>query len=486
MTVVPVILSGGAGSRLWPLSRESLPKQFLSLGGSHSLVQETALRVSGAGFAAPLVVAAADHRFMVAEQLAQVGITPRAVVLEPMGRNTAPAIAAAALMLVAEQADAVMLILPADHVIRDVAAFHQAVERGLDAVKRNKLVLFGIRPDHAATGYGYIHMGQPLPSLAGVFGVSAFVEKPDRQSAAAYLEAGDYVWNSGMFLMSAAQVIDELARHAPEVLAGARAALAKASRDPDFVRLDAEGFGRCPSISIDYAVMESTDQAAVAPAEMGWTDVGAWSAVWGLGEPGADGNVVRGDVAQVGSRNSYLHSDGPLVAAVGVDDLVVVATADAVLVAHRSADQHVKPLLDLLKSKGHPAATGHVRCYRPWGWYETIDAGERFQVKRITVNPGQKLSLQKHLHRSEHWVVVSGSAMVTVGETRQLMRENESVYIPVGEVHRLENPGKLPLSLIEVQTGVYLGEDDIIRLEDDYAREAKPEPSAALARASEA
>ncbi|MCR5879496.1 mannose-1-phosphate guanylyltransferase/mannose-6-phosphate isomerase [Phenylobacterium sp. J367] len=467
--IFPVILSGGSGSRLWPLSRESYPKQLLPLMGQRTMLQETALRVADpARFHPVTVVANAEHRFVIAEQLREAGARPPTIVLEPMARNTAPAVATAALIAEGQDPEALILVMPADHVIPDAAAFNAAVDAGLPAAAAGALVLFGIQPDSPATGYGYIQGGEALGGAART--VSAFVEKPDLATAEGYLARGDYYWNSGIFLLPARAVLAEMEAHAPGVLAAARAALAAASRDLDFLRLDAEAFAASPSISIDYAVMERTKRAAVVPSTFVWSDVGAWGALWQLADRDGDQNVEIGDTLAENTKGSYLRSEGPLIAAVGVEDLIVIATPDAVLVASRHADQDVKKVVERLKASNHDTATQTRRVYRPWGWYEGLHAGDRFQVKRLTVNPGGKLSLQKHFHRAEHWVVVNGTAEVHVDGVHKLIGENESVYIPLGAQHRLANPGKVPLNLIEVQSGAYLGEDDIVRFEDVYAR----------------
>jgi mannose-1-phosphate guanylyltransferase/mannose-1-phosphate guanylyltransferase/mannose-6-phosphate isomerase len=467
--IFPVILSGGSGSRLWPLSRESYPKQLLPLAGARTLLQETALRVADpARFHPVTVVANAEHRFVIAEQLREIGQARPTLALEPAARNTAPAVAAAALIAERQDPEALILVMPADHAVPDKAGFLAAVETAAAAAAAGALALFGVQPQGPATGYGYILAGEPVG--AGVRRVAAFVEKPDLATAERYLADGRYSWNSGIFLLHAGTVIAELEAHAPQVLAAARAALAAARQDMDFLRLDPDAFAASPSISIDYAVMEKTDRAVVVPSTFAWSDVGAWSALWELAPRDAAGNVEIGDTLAEDTRGSYLRSEGPLIATVGVRDLIVVATPDAVLVADRSRDQDVKRVVERLRATGHVTAIQTRRVYRPWGWYEGIESGERFQVKRITVNPGGKLSLQKHFHRAEHWVVVNGAAEVEVdGETR-LLGENESVYIPLGAKHRLANPGKVPLNLIEVQSGPYLGEDDIVRFEDVYAR----------------
>ncbi len=467
----PVLLSGGAGSRLWPLSRETYPKQLLMLNGEDTMLQEAAVRATDATRFAPLVVVAnTEHRFVIAEQLRAKKINDARIVLEPEGRNTAMATAVAALIASDRDPDALMLLMPADHIISDRAAFLRAVDAGAAAARAGRLVLFGVTPTEPATGYGYIQRGAALDGAPGVADVAGFVEKPSLSIAEDYLRAGDYAWNSGIFLLNCRTFIAELERHAPDVLASARRSIADATEDMDFLRLSPAAFASAPSISIDYAVMEKTDKAAVVEAGFAWTDVGSWSALWSLGDKDAQGNVRVGDAYALSSSNCYLRSEGPAIAAYGVDDLIVIATPDAVLVLPKHQDQQVKALVDLLKKEGVASATQTPRNYRPWGFYQSIEAGDRFQVKRITVNPGAKLSLQKHFHRAEHWVVVNGTALVTRDEEKILLRENESVFLPLGCVHRLESPGKLPLNLIEVQSGPYLGEDDIVRFEDVYAR----------------
>ncbi len=465
----PVILSGGSGTRLWPLSRAALPKQLLPLASERSLFQDTVQRlVALSGAAPPLVVCNEDHRFLIAEQLCEIGAEHQGILLEPMGRNTAPAIAVAAQRLAAQDQEACMLVLPADHLIADTEAFAQAVARGVAAARQGRLVTFGILPRQAETGYGYIRQGKDLGG--GIREVAAFVEKPDAATARAYADSREYFWNSGMFLFRARDYLDELARLRPDILAACRAALATAQEDLDFVRLGKAAFAACPADSIDYAVMEHTDKAALVPVDMGWNDIGAWSALWEVGAKDAAGNVVRGDVMVEEGRNNYLRAESRLLAALGVDDLVVVETPDAVLVARRDRAQDVKILVEKLKSGGRDEHVYHTRVHRPWGWYEGIDAGERFQVKRIMVKPGEKLSLQMHHHRAEHWIVVSGTAKVTRNGEEVLLTENQSTYIPLGASHRLENPGRIPLHMIEVQSGAYLGEDDIVRFEDVYKR----------------
>ena len=475
--MIPVILSGGSGTRLWPLSRQAYPKQFLALAGEDTMLQATWLRVAELASAAPLVVANEDHRFMVAEQLRQVGCTPAAIVLEPVGRNTAPAIAVAALQATADGADPLLLVLPSDHVIADAAGFRAAVAAATPAAQAGKLVTFGIVPTAAETGYGYIKAAsdESTPTTtaqtqgaraSAVRQVAGFVEKPDAATAAQYLASGQYFWNSGMFLFQASRYLAELERHAPAMLAACRAAFEGAKRDTDFVRLDKAAFAACPSDSIDYAVMEKTADAAVLPIDVGWNDVGSWSALWEVAQQDGDGNTHHGDVIALDCRDTLAWGDRRLVAMIGLRDIVVVDSDDALLVAHKDQVQEVKEVVARLKAEGRSESTLHRKVYRPWGAYDSIDMGERFQVKRITVNPGAALSLQMHHHRAEHWIVVSGTAEVTRGEEVLLLSENQSTYIPLGVTHRLRNPGKVALELIEVQSGSYLGEDDIVRLED--------------------
>lgn len=468
--VIPVILSGGTGTRLWPVSRESFPKQFWPLISDRSMIQETAARAMGEGFASPIVVCNEAHRFVVAEQMRMLGQNRARIVLEPVGRNSAPAIAAAALLVAETDPDAVLWMLAADSSIGDPAALEEALKSAVAAARAGRIVTFGMRPTAAEIGYGYIETGASLPGLPGVCELVAFIEKPDMASATRMSTDGRHLWNSGMFVFTAATLLAELERHAPEVLAAVRAAVSARSQDLDFIRLDVEAFKACPNISLDYAIAEHTDKAAVVPADIGWSDVGSWSALWDLGEKDNAGNVLVGDVLMEGASNCYARSDGILTAVVGLQDAVIVVTEDAVLAMHRDCAQDVKKVVDQLRRKGRHEAAAHNRVYRPWGFYESLIQGDRFQVKRIVVTPGHKLSLQKHFHRAEHWVVVAGSALVTRDAETTLLRENESIYLPLGCVHRLENPGRIPLTLIEVQSGSYLGEDDIVRYEDTYGR----------------
>ncbi|MCX8133320.1 MAG: mannose-1-phosphate guanylyltransferase/mannose-6-phosphate isomerase [Roseococcus sp.] len=472
--IIPVILSGGTGTRLWPLSRGAFPKQFWPLVSARSMIQETALRAVGEGFAPPLVVANEAHRFLVAEQLAEIGIRDATILLEPEGRNSGPAIAAAAALVAQESPGAVLWILSADHAIRDVPALHAALELAAAAARHDgRIVTFGMRATAPETSFGYIEMGPPIGEAEGVGVVRAvarFTEKPDAETAARLVADGQHVWNSGMFVATAATMVEELARHAPEMLAAAQAALAASARDLGFVRLGAAEFRAAPSLSIDYAVMERTDRAAVVPVEIGWSDVGSWDALWAIAHKDADHNALHGPVIAVDSRNCLVRSDGIRTALLGCRDLVVVTSEDAVLVMPRARAQDVKKVVDRLKAEGAPEAATHRKVYRPWGHYSGLIMGDRFQVKEIVVRPGGRLSLQKHHHRAEHWVVVKGTARVQREAESLLLSENQSVYLPLGCVHRLENPGMIPLVLIEVQVGSYLGEDDIVRLEDNYGR----------------
>ena len=479
MTIKSVILSGGSGTRLWPASRESYPKQLLPLTGERSLLQETALRLKdfpgGEVDPRPLVVTNEEYRFIIAEQLRQIGVRSPQIVLEPVGRNTAPALTLAALAA-AEEGDPILLVMPADHVITEQPAFQHAIAVGAKAAAKGALVTFGIVPDRAETGYGYIRSGEALTDGEGARALLEFVEKPDRATAEAYVASGAYYWNSGIFMMKASVWLAAIRRFAPEMAAACTAAVAACTHDADFIRLDTAAFERSPSDSIDYAVMEKLAEApelgqgVVVPLSAGWSDVGAWDALWAVSAKDGEGNAARGEVLFEACRNTLVHAGSRLVAAVGCEDMVVVETPDAVMVAHKDRTQDVKKVVARLKAEGRTLTQSHRKVYRPWGWYDSIDAGERFQVKRIVVNPGAKLSLQMHHHRAEHWIVVKGTAEVTNGERSFLLAENESTYIPLGHTHRLSNPGKVPLEIIEVQSGSYLGEDDIVRFEDTYGR----------------
>ncbi len=469
--LIPVILSGGAGTRLWPLSRELYPKQLLALLGTRTMLQQTALRVAGLECAAPVVVCNEAHRFLVAEQLRALAVTPRAIVLEPFGRNTAPAIAVAALAALRDGGgvDPLLLVLPADHVIRDTPAFHRAVRAALPAAEQGQLVTFGIVPAAPETGYGYIQRGEALGEL---YRIARFVEKPDLARAQAFLAAADYYWNSGMFLFRAGTYLAALARLAPQMSAACRDAFEQGRADLDFMRLDAAAFERCPGDSIDYAVMEKTSDAVVVPLDAGWSDVGSWSALYEASDADGSGNVTHGDVLQEDSAGCYLYAESRLLATVGLKDHVVVETKDAVLVAPKDRVQDVKKLVNRLKEQGRYEHSLHREVFRPWGSYDRIESDARFVVNRVRINPGASQSLQRHHHRAEHWVVVAGTAQITRGEEVFLLEENQSAFIPIGVTHRIENPGKIAVHLIEVQSGSYLGEDDIVRLEDRYGRQS--------------
>jgi mannose-1-phosphate guanylyltransferase / mannose-6-phosphate isomerase len=468
----PVILSGGSGTRLWPMSRGQYPKQFLALASSrHTLLQEAALRVGDASrFAPPLFIANDEHRFIIAEQVRAIEVTPQAIVLEPVARNTAPAACVAALALMAREPEALMLVMPSDHAISDHAAFYRAVEQAAAAARRGRLVTFGITADRPETGYGYIKRGAPLDGNDGAYAVAAFIEKPDREHAETYLASGEYCWNSGIFLFPAALYLAELERLAPATVAACRRAFAAAKRDIDFLRLDKAAFAEAENKSIDYAVMEHTAHAAMVPAAMGWSDVGTWEALWRMGLKDEHDDVRIGDVVAEDTARSYLRAEHGLLVTLGVEDLIVVATADAVMVAKRDRAEDVSALVKRLQRDGRAEASDNPLVHRPWGSFRSIHSGDRVQVKHIVVKPGAKLSLQMHHHRAEHWVVVSGTAKVVRGNEEIILHEDQSTYIPIGTPHRLENPGKIMLHLIEVQSGSYLGEDDIVRFEDKYGR----------------
>lgn len=482
MNLVPVILCGGSGTRLWPLSREQYPKQLLKLAGDHTMLQATALRLANKNLedivvGLPVLVGNEEHRFLLAEQLREVGVPHAALILEPCGRNTAPALTLAALASVEMGQDPVLLVMPADHIIQDEAAFHSAVIRGSRLAEAGRLVTFGIQPTGPETGYGYIRRG--LSVAEGAYGVARFVEKPDAERAAQYVASGEYYWNAGIFAIKASVWLDKMNTLQPKMLAACRDAFAARSQDHDFLRPEATAFAGCPSDSIDYAVMEpltqegaNRDEVVVVPMEARWSDVGAWSALWEIGAKNSEGNVLMGDVIAVDTADTLVIAKDRLVACVGLKDVVVVETPDAILVADKTQVQKIKDVVAHLKDSDRDEGKSHRKVFRPWGWYDAIDFGERFQVKRIQLNPGAAISLQMHHHRAEHWVVVKGTAKVTRGEEVILVAENQSTFIPIGTVHRLENPGKVPLEIIEVQSGSYLGEDDIVRFEDIYGRQS--------------
>jgi mannose-1-phosphate guanylyltransferase / mannose-6-phosphate isomerase len=488
--ILPVVLSGGSGTRLWPLSRELYPKQLLPLTNERTMIQNTVTRLEGiADLGPPLIICNESHRFMVAEQMRLINVRPSAVMLEPVGRNTAPAVAVAALQAMKGEKDPILLVLPADHVIKNAAAFSSAVTEGARLAEKGGLVTFGIVPDRPETGYGYIKKGRQInagakgqrakgenplitypPSSVTAFTVDRFEEKPDPEKAGEFVSSGEYLWNSGMFMFRASRYLLELKRFAPDILSACRKTIRGSVRDLDFTRLDQEAFAACRSDSIDYAVMEKTGSGIVIPLDAGWNDIGSWSALWEVLEKDKDGNAVSGDVMIQDVSNSFIYAGNRLVAAVGIKDHIIIETADAVLVAGKDKAQEVKNIVARLKKQKRDEALLHRRVNRPWGAYESIDCADRFQVKRITVNPGASLSLQRHHHRAEHWIVVKGTALITKGSEVLTVTENESTYIPFGTKHRLENPGKIPLELIEVQSGSYLGEDDIERFDDKYGR----------------
>lgn len=465
----PVIMAGGSGSRLWPLSRQLNPKQFLCLTDSqNSMLQSTMLRLEGLDHELPLIICNEEHRFLVAEQLRQLGKVRAEILLEPAARNTAPALALAALRLIAEGADPLMLVLAADHLIENIEAFHSSIKTAKRLAETGKLVTFGVVPTSAETGYGYLQKGEALSGNS--FVVSRYVEKPDSENAQRYLASGDYLWNSGMFLFRASRYIEELSKFRPDILEACQNAIARCAQDGDFIRADQESFTACPDESVDYAVMERTADAVMVSLDAGWSDIGSWAALWSVSEKSAQGNSIAGDAMIHNTRNTLIRAEHRLVATVGLEDLIIVETKDAVLVAHKDHVQDIKHIVETIKLEGRHEHISHREAYRPWGMYDSVDHGARYQVKRITVKPGAKLSLQMHHHRAEHWVVVSGTARVTNGEKTYLITENQSTYIPIGQIHTLENPGVIPLELIEVQSGSYLGEDDIVRYEDKYGR----------------
>ncbi|SDY70958.1 mannose-1-phosphate guanylyltransferase/mannose-6-phosphate isomerase [Nitrosomonas sp. Nm33] len=473
--IYPIILSGGSGTRLWPLSRAAYPKQLLSLVGKETMLQATLARATNLPRTqAPILVCNSEHRFLIREQCEAIGITPAAIYLESVGRNTAPAIALAAFHLAQMDENAVMLVLPADHVIDDQTAFAEAVKTAALAAQEDYLVTFGVVPHAPETGYGYIKAGDAIllatPTSLIPSRVKSFFEKPDRETAEAYLREGGYSWNSGMFIFTAKRYLQELRQHRPDIFVAVQKAWQEKTTDIGFIRPCERAFSACPSDSIDYAVMQNTDCAAVVPAQFGWSDVGSWDSLWEIASKDANGNVTSGDVYIADTRNSYIRTENRLVSVIGLEDVIVIETADAVLVMHKSKAQQIKEAIQHCKVNQRKEHLEHARVHRPWGWYEGIDQGERFQVKRIMVKPGEKLSLQMHHHRAEHWIVVSGTAKVTVDGKEILLTENQSTYISLGHIHRLENPGKIPLHLIEVQSGSYLGEDDIVRFEDNYGR----------------
>ncbi|HIB8380342.1 TPA: mannose-1-phosphate guanylyltransferase/mannose-6-phosphate isomerase [Escherichia coli] len=466
--IIPIIMAGGSGTRLWPLSRSLYPKQFLSLTNENSLLQETLKRLDGLNCLPPVIVSNNEHRFIVAEQLRQFGVDDFQIILEPVGRNTAPAVALAALKALELHGDHHMLVLAADHAIQDIEAFHAAVLAAEQESVDNKLVTFGIVPTKPETGYGYIKKGEQVKN--SVFKVNSFVEKPDLETAKNYLEQKCYLWNSGMFMFKASVYLDELKKFRPDILAACKESLSSASTDLDFIRLNSDVFAECPDESIDYAVMEKTQDCVVIPLDADWSDIGSWTSLWEISEKDEHENVSHGDVINYNSRNNYIYSEGSLISTVGVNNLIIVQTKDALLVAQQDNVQDIKKIVEILKKHKRSEHISHREVYRPWGRYDSVERGDRYQVKRITVKPGECLSTQMHHHRAEHWVVVAGTAKVTCGERTYFVTENESTFIPIGTVHTLENPGKIPLEVIEIQSGVYLGDDDIVRLSDKYGR----------------
>lgn len=469
MKIIPVILSGGSGTRLWPLSRKDHPKQYLSLASENTMLQETLLRLQGLGnVCSPIIVCNSEHRFLVAEQLQQINVVDSIILLEPIGRNSAPAIAAAAYQATSEnKEEVILLVLSADHVIKDIDAFHKAILTAAGQAKEGRLVTFGVVPTNANTGYGYIKKGD---RLGQAFKVAEFTEKPDQQTAESFFRSGDWLWNSGMFAFKAGELIDELFEHFPEIVNAAKSAVENAKHDLDFIRLEEGAFASSPSNSIDYALMEKSDNVVVVPLDANWSDIGSWSALYDIGEKDLNNNVIKGDVVTKGTTNSYINASHRMVTAIGVDNLIVIDTPDVTYISSKNKAHEVKTIVESLTKEGRIEARSHRKVYRPWGWYDSIEAGKHFQVKRLHVNPGAKLSLQMHHKRAEHWVVVSGIAKVTKGDKTFLLSENESTYIPIGVIHSLENPGSKSLEVIEVQSGDYLGEDDIVRFEDIYGR----------------
>jgi mannose-1-phosphate guanylyltransferase/mannose-6-phosphate isomerase len=469
MMIIPVILSGGSGTRLWPLSRKEYPKQYLPLVGDNTMLQETILRLDGLdNLADPIIICNADHRFLVAEQCQQIDIKNPIILLEPIGRNTAPAIAATALQSLKNSDDAVLLVLSADHVIQDIKALHAAINIASNQAQSGKLATFGIVPTDANTGYGYIKSSKD--SINGAYKVEEFVEKPDLKTAQSYLEQGNYLWNSGMFIFKAATLVDELTIHSPDIVKSVSNAIDNATQDLDFIRLDRQAFESSPSDSIDYALMEKSNNVVVVPLDAQWNDIGAWSALHNIGIKDKNNNVIKGDVITQDTTNTYINADHHMVATIGVDNLIIVDTPDATFVATQDKAQEVKSIVESLQASGRCEGIAHRKVYRPWGWYDSIESGEHFQVKRLHVKPGAKLSLQMHHKRAEHWVVVSGTATVTNGDQTFDLNKGESTYIPLGVTHALANNTSEPLEIIEVQSGVYLGEDDIVRFEDIYGR----------------
>ena len=464
----PVIMAGGSGTRLWPKSRSHYPKQFLSFFGNDTMLQETLKRLEGLEHQQPLIICNDQHRFIVAEQLRNIDYDNYSILLEPAGRNTAPAVALAAFEALSLDQDPILLVLAADHVIQDVTTFHDSIKTAIIEAEKGKLVTFGIIPTKPESGYGYIRKGDELNS--GVNAVLSFVEKPDIITAQKYVESGEYLWNSGMFLFKASTYLNELGKYCPDILSACDFAYKNASLDLDFLRINESDFMACPEQSIDYAVMEKTEHCVVVPMDANWNDIGSWTSLWEISSKDENGNVIRGDTITHNSRNNYISAENALISTIGVEDLIIVQTKDAVLIADKNQVQDIKKIVASLKSAGRNEHITHREVYRPWGKYDSIDEGERYQVKRITVKPGEGLSLQMHHHRAEHWIVVAGTAKVTLGEEVKLLGENESIYIPLGMTHCLENPGKIPLDLIEVRSGTYLEEDDVVRFKDRYGR----------------